>query len=204
MDNESLADALCRHICKQRMEITALERQVSSRGLDTITGKKAYLERQRKKGGVYAPEQLPPEMMEVSKLSVQNVDSDDAINLLGVSLPYLVGNHKEALLFLLHKCHEYAYRIQSFASILRKSCIPIRLDKLKKLRLLSETIVDISVYIRRLCGPLHKEIVGGPIVAERGNLDDLSSYHAAWKSTWGSEIAGCGSFDDISKFLSSS
>ncbi|KAM3390737.1 hypothetical protein ACQJBY_012382 [Aegilops geniculata] len=124
IDNESLADALCRHITIQRREITALERQVESRGLETIAGKKAYLERQRKKGGIYAPQQLPPEMIEMCKLSVQNVDSD-AINLLG------------------------------------------------------------------------KEIVDDPIVAKRVNLDDLSSYHAAWKSIWGSEIAGCGSFDDI-------
>ncbi|VAH37994.1 hypothetical protein VPH35_024187 [Triticum aestivum] len=196
IDNESLADALCRHIIIQRREITALERQVESRGLETIAGKKAYLERQRKKGGIYAPQQLPPEMIEMSKLSVQNIDSD-AINLLGVSLPYLVLSQKEALHFLLHECHEYAYRIQSFASILRKSSIPIRLDKLKKLRILSETFVAISDYIKRSCEPLQKEIVDDPIVAKRVNLDDLSSYHAAWKSIWGSQIAGCGSFDDI-------
>ncbi|KAM3371158.1 hypothetical protein ACQJBY_018502 [Aegilops geniculata] len=177
---ESLADALCRHICIQRREITALERQVESRGLATIAGKKAYLERQRKKGGVYAPQQLPPEMIE--QLSELSVSSE--INLLGVaSLPYLVRNHGEALNFLVHECQEFGYRIQSLASILRKSSVPIRLDKVKKLRLMSQAFVTISENIMDSRRHL--------------NVDDLSSYHAAWKSTWGSEIAGCGLFDDI-------
>lgn len=178
---ESLTDALCRHICIQRREITALEREVTSRGLETIAGKKAYLERQRKKGGVYAPQQLPPKMIEkMSELSVSS-----AINFLGVvSLPYLVRNHGEALNFLVHECQELGYRIQSLASILRKSSIPIRLDKVKKLRLMSQAFVTVAKNIMDSCRHL--------------NVGDLSSYHAAWKSTWGSGIAACGSFDDIS------
>ncbi|XBI59517.1 hypothetical protein VPH35_040562 [Triticum aestivum] len=149
---ENLADALCRHIVIQRREITALERQVESRGLATIAGKKAYLDRHRKKGGVYAPQQLPPEMIE--KMSELSVSSE--INLLGiVSLPYLVRNHGEALNFLVHECQEFGYRIQSLASILRTSSIPIRLDKVKKLRLISQAFVTISKNIMDSCRQLN-------------------------------------------------
>ncbi|KAE8818923.1 hypothetical protein D1007_03316 [Hordeum vulgare] len=179
MDMESksdLVDSLRRYRETLRWETEFLRFEVTSRGLETLAGKKDYLEKHSR--GISLSRELP-QLKE--QLSGQKIAS-----LPVVSLPYLVPHHEEALDLLLHEAHKLGYRIQS----LRELAVPISLETVRLLYLLSERCAKIS---RR--------------IARRGSTADtaIAAYkerRVSWESIWGSPVMRSGGFNDITTLSS--
>ncbi|KAI4990774.1 hypothetical protein ZWY2020_039145 [Hordeum vulgare] len=174
MDMESksdLVDSLRRYRETLRWETEFLRFEVTSRGLGTLAGKKDYLEKHSR--GISLSRELP-QLKE--QLSGQKIAS-----LPVVSLSYLVPHYEEALDLLLHEAHKLGYRIQS----LRELAVPISLETVRLLYLLSERCAKIS---RR--------------IARRGSTADtaIAAYkerRVSWESIWGSPVMRSGGFNDI-------
>ncbi|XP_044968973.1 uncharacterized protein LOC123428956 [Hordeum vulgare subsp. vulgare] len=175
-----MVDALRRYREILRWETNVLRIEVTSRGLETITGKKAYLQRHNSDGRSLALDS--PQLDE--QLSGHKIAS-----LPLVSLPYLVDNHEEALDLLLHEAHKLGYRVQS----LQELGVPISLETVRLLYLVSKRCTEISRNIAR-----H----GSPNSGKSNSQDTpaISAYkerRASWESIWGSPVLRCGGFNDI-------
>jgi hypothetical protein len=183
-----MVDALGRYRETLRWETSSLRSEATSRGLETTAGKKDYLNRHHPDGRSLSLES--PQLVEQLFLQNQKVAS-----LPLVSLPYLVANQEEALDLLLHEAHKLGYRVQS----LRELGVPIPLETVRLLCLLSKTCAEISRIIAR-----H----GSPNSGKSNSQDApaVSAYkerRVSWKSIWGSPVLRCGGFNDISKSRSS-
>jgi hypothetical protein len=173
MENKqaSLVEALCRHREVLRRETTFLRREVTSRNLSTMAGKRAYLQQTQLSNG--EPQLQDQEIM----------DSKTETTKHHVSLPYLVSRRKEALGLLLHETDLLRYRIQSLASILREFPIIVASEKkAKMLHLMSETFVAVAQHIIKSCAS----------ASPKGYYQ----HYNCWESTWGSQTRPSYSFFD--------
>uniref|UniRef100_M8BMJ7 DUF6598 domain-containing protein n=1 Tax=Aegilops tauschii TaxID=37682 RepID=M8BMJ7_AEGTA len=101
-----MVDALGRYRETLRWETGTLRSEATSRGLETIAGKKDYLNRHH------------PDGRSLSLESPQLVDQNQKVASLPlVSLPYLVANQEEALALLLHEALKLGYRVQSLREL---------------------------------------------------------------------------------------
>uniref|UniRef100_A0A453DKG3 Uncharacterized protein n=1 Tax=Aegilops tauschii subsp. strangulata TaxID=200361 RepID=A0A453DKG3_AEGTS len=180
--NPDSGEALGRYRGLLRWETDLLRSEVRSRGLDTIAGKKAYLERHsdgRQLGFA------SPQLQEL--LSAPEVGSVPL-----VSWPYLVPHHEEAVDLLLHEAHRLTYRIQS----LRELGVPIPFNKLELLFRLSGMCERLSRSIRTHASPTSSES------SQDAAISPYKERRMSWVSTWGSPVLRCGGFHDISKLES--
>ncbi|XBI60608.1 hypothetical protein VPH35_041522 [Triticum aestivum] len=173
-ENEDMVEALRRHREILRWETDLLRREITSRDLATMTGKKAYLKRHDADGDGRS---ISPQLLEQMSLQIKEIKP--------VSLPYLVDNREEALDLLLHEAHKLAYRIQS----LRKEfSATIPLEKLRLFRTIGS--------IRRRKA---KELKGRILFNKSSEDAEISLFkerRIGWESTWGSPVSRCGSFND--------
>ncbi|XBI60622.1 hypothetical protein VPH35_041535 [Triticum aestivum] len=164
-----MVDALGRYRETLRWETGTLRSEATSRGLETIAGKKDYLNRHH------------PDGRSLSLESPQLVDQNQKVASLPlVSLPYLVANQEEALALLLHEALKLGYRVQS----LRELGVPIPLETARLLYRLSKRCAEISRIIAR-----H----GSPNSGKSNSQDApaVSAYkerRVSWKSIWGSPV----------------
>ncbi|SPT21073.1 unnamed protein product [Triticum aestivum] len=171
-----MVDALGRYRETLRWETGTLRSEATSRGLETIAGKKDYLNRHH------------PDGRSLSLESPQLVDQNQKVASLPlVSLPYLVANQEEALALLLHEALKLGYRVQS----LRELGVPIPLETARLLYRLSKRCAEISRIIAR-----H----GSPNSGKSNSQDApaVSAYkerRVSWKSIWGSPVLRCGGFN---------
>ncbi|VAH39420.1 unnamed protein product [Triticum turgidum subsp. durum] len=175
--NPDSGEALRRYRGFLRWETDLLRSQVRSRGLDTIAGKKAYLERHsdgRQLGFA------SPRLQEL--LPTPNVGSMPL-----VSWPYLVPHHEEAVELLLHEAHRLTYRIQSLTEL----GVPIPLEKLELLYRLSKMCASLSRSIRTHASPTSTES------SQDAAISPYKERRMSWVSTWGSPVLRCGGFHDI-------
>jgi hypothetical protein len=127
-NKQGLVDALCQHREILMRETAFLRREVRLRNLDTLAGKRAYLDTR-------SNSRYPWLAGQTNEIKT-------------ISFPYLVSSHEEALDFLLHELLLLRHRIQSLASIMREFSIPISSEKAKiKLRLMTRAFVRISQHI---------------------------------------------------------
>ncbi|KAM3299272.1 hypothetical protein ACQJBY_040656 [Aegilops geniculata] len=177
-----MVEALRRYRETLRWETSSLRSEATSRGLETIAGKKDYLNRHHPDGRSLSLES--PQLLE--QLSLQN---QKVASLPLVTLPYLVANEEEALALLLHEAHKLGYRVQS----LRELGVPIPLETARLLYLLSKRCAEISRIIAR-----H----GSPNSGKSNSQDApaVSAYkerRVSWNSIWGSPVLRCGGFNDL-------
>jgi hypothetical protein len=170
-----LVCALSHHREILRRETTFLSREINSRGLATVSGKKDYLER-RLEG------KIAPLVRRLSQLSGQRMDSG-TFDLIEVSLPYLVNDDDEALDFMLHDLENMCHRIKSFATILKEFSISIPLEKIRLLHLMAKSFLRIL------------DTIGYSHLSQ----STYEEHRMGWTSSWGSRTDKCGSFDDTSK-----
>ncbi|XBI60605.1 hypothetical protein VPH35_041519 [Triticum aestivum] len=181
-NSTQLLDALCRHRELLRRETESLRKEVTSRGLSTFAGKKAYVS-SNSTSTIHAP----PQLVDPTTTTLHRV-----------SLPYVVRNRDEALGFLLSESDDMRRRIESLASILRElgadsaATTGFSPEKIKMLYLMSRASLSISQYMARSgSSAIAKEEDDG------ASSYDQHQYRAGWESTWGSSMGGCGSFYDI-------
>ncbi|KAM3391730.1 hypothetical protein ACQJBY_013061 [Aegilops geniculata] len=177
-EKKDLVDALRRHREILRWETDLLRSEIASRGLATVTGKKAYLKRH----------DADADGRSISPQLVEHMSLPRIKEIKPVSLPYLVDNHEEALDLLFHEAHKLAYRIQSLK---KEFSATIPLEKLRLFHLLSQECLRISKTIA-----MH----GSPISCESSEDAEISLFKErrnGWESTWGSPVLRCGSFNDI-------
>ncbi|KAF7005057.1 hypothetical protein CFC21_020205 [Triticum aestivum] len=177
-----MVDALRRYRETLRWETSTLRSEATSGGLETTAGKKDYLNRHHPDGRSLSLES--PQLVEHLSLQNQKVAS-----LPLVTLPYLVANQEEALALLLHEALKLGYRVQS----LRELGVPIPLETVRLLYLLSKRCAEISRIIAR-----H----GSPNSGKSNSQDApaVSAYkerRVSWNSIWGSPVLRCGGFNDL-------
>ncbi|KAI5009364.1 hypothetical protein ZWY2020_011501 [Hordeum vulgare] len=183
MDMESKSDlvgSLRRYRETLRWETEFLRFEVTSRGLETLAGKKDYLEKHSR--GRSLSRELP-QLKE--QLSGQKITSMPV-----VSLPYLVPHHdhEEALDLLLHEAHKLGYRIQSLSEL---AAVPVSLETARLLYLLSERCAEISRVIARQGSPNSSKSCADAAVAA------YKERRVSWESIWGSPVLRSGAFNDI-------
>ncbi|KAM3391735.1 hypothetical protein ACQJBY_013066 [Aegilops geniculata] len=186
--NPDSTDALRRYRGLLRWETDLLRDELRSRGLETIAGKKAYLEQHS--DGTPLSITLPPELREQLSAPMVGVVSQSHRSWASscqVDWPYLVPHHEEAVDLLLHEAHRLTYRIQS----LRELSVPIPLDKLRLLHLLSKTCASLSRSIRARASPTSSES------SQDAAISPYKERRMSWESTWGSPELRCGGFHDI-------
>ncbi|KAM3391737.1 hypothetical protein ACQJBY_013068 [Aegilops geniculata] len=172
-----LVDSLRRYRETLRWETEFLRWEVTSRGLETIAGRKEYLKEHT--AGRLLSRELPQLKEQLSGQKIASLPL--------VSLPYLVARHEEALDLLLHEAHKLGYRIQS----LRELAAPISLETVRLLCLLSERCAKMSRIIARHGSPNSGNSSADAAIAA------YSERRESWESIWGSPILRSGGFNDI-------
>uniref|UniRef100_A0ACD5TAI8 Uncharacterized protein n=1 Tax=Avena sativa TaxID=4498 RepID=A0ACD5TAI8_AVESA len=172
LEGRALLDALRSHREILRRETEFLRREVKSRGLATLAGKKAYMEKRGRK--------IAPPLPSSSESSTEIVES------VGVGLPYLVTTRRESLHLLLDESHHLRYRIQSLASIPRKFSIPVVSSQEVKKRPLD--VSRAAVYASRIMQICSRQDDG---------TSSRRLHRLQWESIWDSQMGNHADFDDI-------
>lgn len=175
--NPDSADALRRYRGLLRWETDLLRSEVRSRGLETIAGKKAYLQQHSDGRSLSSAAPLLDELLSTAVVGSVPL----------VRWPYLVPHHEEAVDLLLHEAHRLTYRIQSLVEL----GVPIQLDKFRLLCYLSNTCARLSRSIRSHASPTASKS------SQDAAISPYKERRKSWESIWGSPVLRCGGFYDI-------